>query len=84
MVQQPFEDTEETDANTTVITTTSNRLLTAANTSVQDYFKATSPTRVRRDNVKYHLKLSMQFETEHGEYMAIVGNIEELGSWKNF
>ena len=83
-LQQPFEETEETDANTTVITTTSNRLLTPANTSVQEYFKASSPTRVRRGSIKYHLNLSMQFETEHGEYMAIVGNIEELGNWKNF
>ena len=34
--------------------------------------------------MKYSLRLSIQYETQIGEYLAVIGNIEELGNWTNF
>ncbi len=32
----------------------------------------------------YSLTLKIHFETKFGEYLAVTGNIKELGSWKEF
>ena len=45
-----------------------------------------SPSKRRRAtiNKKFNLKLSIQYETQIGEYLAVIGNCEELGNWTDF
>ena len=69
----------------TVITTTSTSYLPFASNTVKDFFRSTvSPKKRRSMKMKFSLKLSIQYETQIGEYLAVIGNIEELGNWTNF
>ena len=82
------DDIEDKEEDTTIITTTSTSCLPFASKTVKDFFRSTvSPKKNRRSGsmkVKFNLKLSLQYETQHGEYLAVVGNIDELGHWSNF
>ena len=65
----------------TVITTTTAYLPNASG-QVKDYFKSKMSGRGGPNlKVKYNLTLKIQYKTEIGEQLGIVGNIGELGSW---
>lgn len=79
------DDIEDKEGDMTVITTTSTSYLPFASNTVKDFFRSTvSPKKRRSMKMKFSLKLSIQYETQIGEYLAVIGNIEELGNWTNF
>ena len=69
---------EESELNTTTITNKTSAYLPRADKHVKDYFKGKVKTVA---NVRYNIKLSIQYETEIGECLAVIGNIDQLGNW---
>ena len=67
-----IKQTEESELNTTNITTKS-AYLPRANSAVRDYFKGKKPAPT---NTRYNVRLSVQYETEIGEHLVVVGNID--------
>lgn len=80
-VDLTIRQTEESELNTTTITTKTSAYLPRANSDVKDYFKGKKVSQT--SHTRYNVKLSVQYETEIGEHIVVVGNIDPLGNWND-
>jgi hypothetical protein len=64
-----------------VVTIKSSAQLAKVDGYVRNYIKQ---KRGPQSNSKYNVKLQVQYETEMGDHIAVVGEIDELGNWQDF